>query len=226
MVKRALLAIFFIPLCGTLLTAETPTRGERVAIPSGTMLHCRTTQTLTTKLNFQGDTFTATVSEPVLIDGREAIPVGTTIEGRIALLEHPGRIKGVGEMRLTAEQITFPDGRSIPLGAMLLTAYGAENARVVGSEGLIKGPSSRLSDVKEIGGGTAVGGLLGLLFHHPLIGATVGGTAGFVDRLRRKGQDLTIPAGTQLNYQLTRPLELTRENPRQASARRGASTGE
>jgi hypothetical protein len=225
MVKRALLAFFFIPLCGTLLPAETPARGEQVSIPSGTMLHCRTTQTLTTKLNFQGDTFTASVAEPVLVDGHEAIPAGATLEGRIALMERPGRIKGVGIMRLTAERITLPDGRSFPLGAMLLTAYGAENAQVVGSEGIVKGPSSRGSEVKEIGAGTAAGGVLGLIFHHPWIGAAVGGTAGFVDRLRRRGKDLTIPAGTQLNYQLTRPLELTGENPRQTASRRPGRAG-
>jgi hypothetical protein len=217
MVKRALLSLLLIPLCGGLLPAESPTRGERLSIPSGTMLHCRTTQTLTTKLNFQGDTFVANVAEPVLVDGREVIPAGTTVEGRIALLERPGRIKGVGVMRLTAERITFPDGRSFPLGAMLLTAYGAENARVVGSEGVVKGPSSRASEAKEIGAGTVAGALLGLIVQHPLIGAAVGGTAGFVDRLRRRGKDLTIPAGTQLNYQLTRPLELTGDYPRQTA---------
>ena len=41
-------------------------------------------------------------------------------------MERPGRIKGVGQMRLTVEQITLPDGRSFPLGATLMTAYGAE----------------------------------------------------------------------------------------------------
>jgi len=208
MVKRALLGLCFIPLCGTLLAGESPGRGERISLPTGTMLHSRTTQTLTTKLNYQGDAFTATVSEPVMMDGREVIPVGATIEGRIALLERPGRLRGVGEMRLTTEQISFPDGRRFPLSALLLTAYGAENAKVVGSEGVVKGPGSTLPNIKEIGGGTAAGTLLGLLFHHPFVGAAIGGGAGLVDRMRRKGQDLTIPAGTQLNYQLTHALEL------------------
>ena len=65
------------------------------------MLHCRVTTTLTTKLNFQGDAFTATVSEPILINGREAVPVGTTLHGRIVQMEKPGRLLGVGQMRLT-----------------------------------------------------------------------------------------------------------------------------
>ena len=217
MVKRALLAVFLTTAGISLAYAETPGRGQPFSIPAGTILHCRVTQTLTTKLNYQGDAFVATVSEPVMLNGREAIPVGSTLEGRIARLDKPGRVKGVGQMRLTVEQLRFPDGRIFPLSAVLMTAYGAENVKVVGNEGLVKGPSSRIADMEEIGGGTAGGTLLGLLFYHPFIGATVGVTATTIDRLRRRGKDLTIPAGTQLNYQLTRALEISRV-PAQTSA--------
>jgi hypothetical protein len=208
MVKRALLAVFLAATGISLAYAETPGRGRLFSIPAGTVLHCRVTQTLSTKLNYQGDAFSLTVSEPVMIEGREAIPVGSTLVGRIAQMDRPGRVKGVGQMRLAVEQLRFPDGRSLPLSAVLMTAYGADNAKVVGSEGLVKGPSSRRPDLEEIGGGTAGGTLLGLLFHHPFIGATFGITATAIDRLRRRGKDLTIPAGTQLNYQLTRALEI------------------
>ena len=177
MVKRALLAVFLATAGISLAHAETLVQTEPLSVPAGTMLHCRTTQTLTTKLNFQGDAFTISVAEPVTINGRVAIPVGSTLAGRITRMERPGRIKGVGQMRLTVEQITLPDGRSFPLGATLMTAYGADNVKVVGSEGLVKGPSSRVPDFEEIGAGTAGGTLLGLIFAHPVIGATVGLTA-------------------------------------------------
>ena len=133
------------------------------------------------------------VAEPVSINGHVAIPVGSTLAGRITRMERPGRIKGVGQMRLTLEQITLPDGRSFPLGATLMTAYGADNVKVVGSEGLVKGPSSRVPDFEEIGAGTAGGTLLGLLFAHPIIGATVGLTATTVDRMRRAREGFDRP---------------------------------
>jgi hypothetical protein len=209
MVKRALLAVFLAAAGISPAYAETPGKGQPFSIPAGTILHCRITQTVTTKLNYQGDAFAATVSEPVMVNGREAIPVGATLAGRIAQMDKPGHIKGVGQMRLTVEQLRFPDGRSFPLSAVLTTTYGAEKVKVVGSEGLVKGPSSRVPAMEEIGGGTAGGTLLGLLFYHPFIGATVGLTATTIDRLRRRGKDLTIPAGTQLNYQLTRALDVS-----------------
>jgi hypothetical protein len=225
MVKRALLAVFLAVFGVSLAQAESLARGEKISIPAGTLLHCRVTQTLTTKLNFQGDLFTATVSEPVMIDGHEAIPYGATLEGRIARMERPGRIKGVGQMRLALERITFPDGRSFPLSAILMTAYGAENVKVVGSEGTVKGSSSRVADLQEVAGGTVAGGLIGWIFHEPWIGASVGGTVGLVDRLRRRGKDLTIPSGTQLNYQLTRALEIYREDSAAASSHQTTGSG-
>lgn len=210
MVKRALLAVLLVTFTVSILQAESPERTETLTVPAGTTLHCRLTQTLSTRDNIQGDLFTARVTEPLSINGRDVVPVGATLEGRVARLDRPGRIKGVGQMRLAAEKITFPDGRSYPLNALLMSTYGVEDARVVGSEGVVKGPGSRKQDAEEIAGGTVVGGLVGLIFHHPLVGGAVGGTTAFVDRLRRRGMELSLPTGTQLNYQLTRELEITR----------------
>jgi hypothetical protein len=214
MVKRALLALLLATVGITLAKSETPASADPLDVPAGTMLHCRATQTLTTKLNTQGDAFTLSVAEPISVNGHEVISVGATLAGHITLMERPGRLKGVGEMRLTAEQITLPDGRSFPVGATLMTVYGIDNVKVVGGEGLVKGPSSSRPEFEEIGGGTAGGTLLGLLFAHPIIGATLGFTATTVDRLRRGGKALTLPAGTQLNYQLTRELSITRNTTR------------
>ncbi len=204
MVKHTLLAAVLAISIGSLA------RAESYLVPAGATLHCRLTQTLSTKLNYPGQFFTATISEPLMINGREAVPAGATLEGRVAWMARPGRIKGVGEMRLSADRITLPNGRSFPITALLLSTYGAEGAKVSGEEGIVKGPSSRLKSFEEIGGLAAGGGVLGMLFSHPVVGIAVGGTAGFVDRMRRRGQDLSLPQGTQLNYQLTRALVMQR----------------
>ena len=216
MVKRALLAVFLAT--AGISFAESPVETGALSVPAGTMLHCRTNQTLTTKLNKQGDAFTINIAEPVSINGHVAIPVGSSLFGRIMLMERPGRIKGVGQMMLTVQQITLPDGRTFPLAATLVTAYGVDNVKVVGTEGLVKGPNSHVPDFEEIGAGTVGGTLLGLIFAHPFVGATIGATATTVDRMRRRGKDLTIPIGTQLNYQLTRELAITHSASRATAA--------
>ncbi len=225
MVKRALLVMFLAIAGIPFAYAKDLGPAEALSVPAGTLLHCRTTETLTTKLNSQGDAFTMTVTEPVTINGTVVIPAGTSLAGHITRMERPGRVTGVGEMRLNVEQITLAGGRSLPIGAMLMTAYGVDHIKVVGSEGLIKGPSSRFADFEEIGGGTAGGVLVGLIFAHPFVGATVGLTATTVDRLRRRGKDLTIPAGTQLDYQLTRELSLAPGTPQTSDADSGHGSG-
>jgi Bacterial conjugation TrbI-like protein len=203
MVKR------FVFLALAVLVSVPLALAENFSIPAGTTLHCRLTQTLSTQLNFQGDPFTATVSEPYLVNGKEVIPAGSTLEGRISELQRPGRLKGVGEMQLAVTRLSFPDGRSFTLNATLLSTYGAEGARVNSEEGVVRGPSSRIKDLEEVGTGMGGGGFLGTLiggFHGAVIGGAIGGAAGLIDTLRRRGKDLTLPTGTQLNYQLTRPL--------------------
>ena len=215
MVKCALLAVFLAT--AGISFAEAPVGTEAFSVPAGTLLHCRTNQTLTTKLNKQGDAFTINIAEPVSVNGHVVIPVGSSLFGRIMVMERPGRIKGVGQMLLTVQQITLPDGRTFPLAATLVTVYGAENVKV-GNEGLVKGPNSHVPDFEEIGAGTVGGTLLGLIFAHPFVGATVGATATTVDRMRRRGKDLTIPIGTQLNYQLMRELAITHNASRATAA--------
>jgi len=215
MVKRALLCVVLTVWSVAALQAETYT------VAAGTKINCRLTQTVSTKTNFQSDPFTATVTEPLMIGGRQIIPFGSTIEGRIAWLVRPGRIRGVGEMRLDVEKVTFPDGRSYMLAATLVNAYGAQGAKVRDEEGIVKGPSSRLRDIQEVGLGMGGGGFLGVILggaHGAVLGGAIGGAAGLADSLRRRGTDLTLPTGTQLEYQLTRELVVSSDAPRQTAS--------
>ncbi len=203
MVKRVLLS--------TLLASFVvlPAQAEQFVLPAGSPLHCRLTQTVSTKLNFQGDAFSATVTEPVVINGRQVVPYGSTVQGRIAWMQRPGRVKGVGAMQLAVDKITFPDGRSFPLAATLVTTYGAEGAKMNGTEGMVSGPTSRLKDLEEVGIGMGGGGFMGTMFggfHGAVIGGAIGGAAALADTLRKRGPDLTLPTGTELNYQLSREL--------------------
>ena len=46
-------------------------------IPQGATLHCRLTETLSTRVSLQGDRFTATVTQPFALNGRDASIVAT-----------------------------------------------------------------------------------------------------------------------------------------------------
>ena len=205
MVKRALLFL------STILITCPITWAAGSTIPAGTVIHCRLTQTLSTKANSARDPFTATISEPVMINGQAVIPAGATIEGRIVALETPGRLRGVGEMQLSPENIASTDGHTYPVGAVLTNAYGAQGVKVSGAEGTLTGPSGKWNDVKEVGIGMGGGGFLGTLIggvHGAFVGGAIGGAAALADTLRKRGPALTLPTGTELQFQLTRDLNI------------------
>ncbi|HLW79415.1 MAG TPA: hypothetical protein VKU44_07425 [Terriglobia bacterium] len=199
MVQRALVLILTLAAGAIAAAAQT--------IPSGTTLHFRLIQTLSARVNYPGDTFTALVSEPLTLSGQTLIPAGATLTGRVASVKRPGRISGVGEMRLLAQSLALPDGRNLPLDAVLEGTDGASHSQV-GPEDTLKGPHSRVKTIGETTGFAAGGALVGLLFAHPLVGMAVGGTTGFVEHMHRRGDDLTLIKGSQIDYQLTRDLVL------------------
>ena len=68
---------------------------------------------------------------------------------------------------------------------------------------------------------TRGGGFIGLLVggaHGAVIGGAIGAGAGIADSLRRRGTDLTLPTGTQLEYQLTREVLVASDAPRETAA--------
>lgn len=207
MAKRAVLVISLILLGAWTGMAAT------LAVPSGTIFNCRLSQTLSTASNTQGQLFAATLIEPLIANGSQIVPAGATIRGRIASLSRPGRIKGVGKMLLVPETLALPNGQTFPINAVLLHAYGAPGARIANPEGVLRGRDGKLRDLKEVGVGIGGGSLLGTMiggFHGAFVGGMIGGAAGLVDSFRRRGPDLTLPRGTQLKFELSRQLVVTR----------------
>ena len=207
MVKRAALVVSLIILSAWAGTAATLT------VPPGTIFNCRLSQTLSTASDSQGQLFAATLAEPLVVNGSQVVPAGATIRGRVASLDRPGRIKGVGKMLLVPETLAFPNGQTFTIDAVLLHAYGAPGARIANPEGVLRGPGARLRDLKEVGIGVGGGGLVGTMlggFHGAFVGGMIGGAAGLVDSFRRRGPDLTLPRGTELKFELNRQLVVTR----------------
>ncbi len=207
MVKRAVLVVFLATLgCWT-------GRAATYTIPPGTVLNCKLSQTLSTRLNTRGQFFAATLDEPLVVNGNQVIPAGATLRGRIASLVRPGHIKGAGRMLLVPETLAMPNGETFVVRAILLHAYGAPGASMANSEGVVKGPNARMRDLKEVGIGIGGGSLIGAVFggfHGAFIGGVIGGAAGLVDSFRRRGPDLNLPRGTELKFELSQQLVVTR----------------
>lgn len=182
---------------------------EWLIVPHGTRIRGQLETTLSSRSHRQGDRFTVEVAESILVNGVEAIPAGSVIEGRVSRVKQAGRVQGRAEMNLSYDRLVFPSG-------MAETIIGSQadldhQDRIDRSEGTIKGASSRKRDAAAIGISAASGAGIGLAYGGgggAVMGAGIGGLIGLVDRMARRGEPIRIPAGTLMIIRLDRPLQI------------------
>src|SRR5262249_45208069 len=78
--------------------AATPAARAQLTVPAGTKLVVRIDSSLSTKTNDAGDRFTATLEEPIVVEGRTVAPRGTTCTGHITQAAASGRMEGKADL--------------------------------------------------------------------------------------------------------------------------------
>jgi outer membrane lipoprotein SlyB len=139
--------------------------GEVVAkIPAGTSVEVRITDKLNSETANVGQPFHGVLAAPITANGR-TFPRGASVTGEVVNIERSGRLSTPGELHLTLRTIRT-GGRTY-----------AVSVRTI----VIKGESHTKSNVTKIGGGTAMGALIGAIAgggKGAAIGAGVGAAAG------------------------------------------------
>ena len=179
----------------------------QTSLPTGTALKMKLETTLATFSSHTGDPFQARVTEPVVLDGKTVIPIGTTVQGRVTNTGEPRRVAGKPTIALFPEALVLPNGDRIMLNATLVDT-SARRGTDVNNEGQFKGAGHDGKDLTEIGMGTGGGMLVGGLVGGGkglLIGGAIG--AGVtVTHWLSKHRSATLPAGTELVMELNRPM--------------------
>jgi hypothetical protein len=179
---------------------ETPTAQSNdkaiFIIPRETELILELQQDLNTEQNREGEKFTAKVVSPSEI-------AGATIEGRVAKLLKPGRIKRRSELLLSFDRIVLSDGRWSNFSGTLVEviAVKGDNISRVDIEGTAVGQSSLRSDVIKIGATTGSGALIGGLVGGPVglgVGAGVGAAFGVGAVVIDRGNHIRLNRNQQL----------------------------
>ena len=178
---------------------------DAITLPAGSELHVELITTLSSKTNDTGDLWTAKVVEPIFGKGGEIVPEGSTVDGHVAYLKGPGRVKGKGEMRLIADSITTPDASKYNIVASLQDAQGA---KVKGEEGTIQGPGKDTKGTAvETGVGAAAGAGVGAIADGgkgALYGMGIGAAAALAHGLLKKGKNIVLPQGAELTFVISR----------------------
>ncbi|MBI4464564.1 MAG: TrbI/VirB10 family protein [Acidobacteria bacterium] len=183
-----------------------------ITLPAGTKLHVVLEKTLSTKETKAGDPFTSRLVMPVWVNQREVLPVGTMVEGSVVNLQGPGRVSGRAEMQLRPEKLIFPDGRDYTLAATLESAKTGDDTKVDPREGTVKAGGKDGINARKAAGGAAIGAIAGAAVHGgtgAAMGAGAVGAIVLLHHLFKRGKDAVLPAGSELDLELTRPVSFS-----------------
>ena len=168
---------------------------QRLVVPAGTPLTVRLGEAVGSKISSPGQSFAATLSSPVEVEGRTVIPAGANAQGTVVDAKPLGKFKGgaVLEIRLTSITVNGSP-KDISTSAVVRTE---------------KGKGKRTAVVT--GGGAALGALIGGLAgggKGAAIGAASGAGAGAAGSAFTGNKEIVLPAESALTFKLESPLEV------------------
>ncbi len=175
--------------------AEAPPRPKPVVVPAETVITVVLDEAVGSKISTPGQTFAATVSRPIEVDGKVAIPKGARATGLVRDAKPAGRFKGGASLELTLTNIEV-NGTDHEVHTTSPTetskGKGKRTAAMVGG---------------GAGGGALIGGLAGG-GKGAIIGGLIGAAAGTGGAGLTGNRDIKLPAETPLTFKLVDPLEI------------------
>ena len=162
-------------------------------LPAGTNLTIRMIDAVDSQTNRVGQTFRASLDQPVMLDGNTAIPRGTDVVVKLVDQKESGKLTGRADLTLSLQSIAV-NGRMADI-----------NTQSVKQES-----SSRGERTAKVAGGTAaVGAIIGAIAgggKGAAIGAGAGAAAGAGAEIVTSGQRVRIPSETRLTFVLDTPV--------------------
>lgn len=174
-------------------TPPPPPPPQKVTIPSGTTLAVRLVDPIDSEKNQPGETFRATLSSPLAVEGSIAIPAGYDVEGHIVDVKSAGKFAGQSLLVLQLDRI----------------AVGDKSYDITTDQYKRQGSSRGKNTAEKVGAGAAIGAIIGGIAGGGKgagIGAAAGGGLGGGVQAATKGQQIKLPSETILNFTLQGPL--------------------
>ena len=166
-----------------------------ITIPADTTISVVLDEPIGSKTTSNGQTFSATVSSPIEVNGRVAIPKGARATGIVREAKSAGRFKGGAVLTVSLSSVTVNDA-----------SYDLQTSDFAQTS---KGKGKRSAAM--IGGGGAAGALIGGLAgggKGAAIGAAVGAGGGTAGAGLTGNREIAWPAETRLTFKLLQPLEI------------------
>lgn len=176
----------------------------RLTLKPGTYLTVRLNQGLSTAHNQIGDGFSASLMQPVIVDGVVLANRGQIVYGRISELQKQ-KAESPSRLGLQLTGITLADGTQVPIESQLVTQQGGTTPGAV-QAGTVAGTT---------GAGAVIGGMVGW-GAGAAIGAGAGAAAGLIGVLLTRHHPTVLYPETPLTFQVTTPVTVSTLNNPQA----------
>lgn len=176
-------------------TTSTAAIRSAAELPAGTNIVVRMIDGVDSQTNSVGQTFAASIDEPVMLNGDSVIPRGADVVVKLVDSKESGKLAGRSELTLDLVSVKV-NGRPVDI-----------NTQTVSRESASRGERT----AKVAGGAAALGAIIGAIAgggKGAAIGAGAGAAAGAGAEVVTKGQRVKIPSETRLTFVLDTPVRL------------------
>jgi hypothetical protein len=181
-----------IPITATAAAAQ---KAKTVTVPAGTRILIRMIDSVDSSKQKAGFRFTATLETNLQAVDVLVAPRGTTVYGRLVSASSAGRMSGSSQLTLELTDIVI-NGKAYPL---LSSTYE------------IRGSGEGSKTAKKVVGGAGLGALIGGIAGGGKgagIGVLAGAAGGTAIAASKKGEQLSIPSESLLEFRLQQPAIL------------------
>jgi hypothetical protein len=161
-----------------------------LTVPAGTVLAMSATTPLSSKTAKVGDPVAAQVTDSITVEGKVAIPAGSTVSGQVTkIVSGSDKIGGKPIIIVSFDRLDLPNGKSVPVSGDVTQ----------------QGKSDTAGDTAKIVGGAAAGAIIGSQVKSgdkgKVIGGLLGAAAGTI-AAKETGTEARIKEGAPLSMTL------------------------
>lgn len=173
-----------------------PSNVSNLEVPAGTQIVVRLIDAADSQRDRLGQTYRASVDQPVVVSGQTVIPRGSDAVAVLSDAKQSGKIEGKTMLTIALRSVSV-NGQTYDLA----------------TSNVNKTSGSRTTKSGEVIGGTAaLGAIIGALAgggRGAAIGAVSGGAVGTGVQVATSGERVRIPSETVLTFALQNPLYIT-----------------
>jgi hypothetical protein len=176
----------------------------QLTLPAGTIIPVRITGWLSSEQNKPGDTFSASLEQPLVVNGWVVARKGQTVIGRVTTVKKAGHFGSVSELGLELSMVTLVDGQQVSVQSKLV-----QNS----------GPSTAGRDAATVGVPTGLGAAVGAAAdggYGAGLGAGIGAIVGLAGVMTSHSGATVVRPETLLSFQLASPVAISTEQSRVA----------